>query len=460
MLPYDRMGVPVGLRAILPGSRMTPSQGSDAKPAQKPLAALAVKVQIAVASALVLAIGAWIAPRIPATPLSVPEERPAPLLEQQVQLQEAARPFRGVQDVATRVRDYNVAIPSTEPRAVATENDFSETIDRPQAAGFGVFVSERYVLTHALALDGRTSAQVFRPDGSTVEGQVVAYEPSSGLVLLQPEGSGSPSVVIARESPEPGTLAVAVGRWEGRDVAVPLFITHVEDGQYRVAAANGSVLPGMPVYNVDGELLAVAGGDDGEGAFAVPDAADRLIARASAGERLTSLGIAFQELTGSLTRAFGDTGVLISDVVPGGPADIAGIQPGDVLLAIGEVAVDSSGTATRVLGSATVNIATTLRVLRTRRVRTLEVTPASAYEVAALARAREGPSGPEARALFPGALLDRASIPGSAGVISVNGRTVTSRAQAQRELRRSRQPAVLSLVHGNRRFFAVVERAP
>lgn len=105
---------------------MTLSQASDPKPAQKLLAAHAIKIRIAVGSGLVLAVGAWLTPPAAPTALSAPQERPAPLLEEQVQLREMARPFRGVQDVATRVRDHNVAILSSEPRTVATHNDFSE----------------------------------------------------------------------------------------------------------------------------------------------------------------------------------------------------------------------------------------------------------------------------------------------------------------------------------------------
>lgn len=163
---------------------MTPSlELDDAKPPRKLLAALGMKIRIAFASGLVLAAGILLAPGAAPTALSAPQERPAPLLEEQVQLREVVRPFRGVQDVAARVRDYNVAIPFAEPGAVATQNDFSETTTRSRAAGFGVFVSETYLLTHALALDGRSSTQVSTADGQMFEAQVAAYERSSGLLL-------------------------------------------------------------------------------------------------------------------------------------------------------------------------------------------------------------------------------------------------------------------------------------
>lgn len=72
---------------------MTLSQASDPKPAQKLLAAHAIKIRIAVGSGLVLAVGAWLTPPAAPTALSAPQERPAPLLEEQVQLREWLVPF-------------------------------------------------------------------------------------------------------------------------------------------------------------------------------------------------------------------------------------------------------------------------------------------------------------------------------------------------------------------------------
>jgi S1-C subfamily serine protease len=131
---------------------------------------------------------------------------------------------------------------------------------------------------------------------------------------------------------------------------------------------------------------------------------------------------------------------------------------GDVLLAVGGVQIDSGETAARALSTADVGAVTTLRVRRTARVTDVEVTPTFAYEIAALARATgESASGPEARALFPAAVLQASSIPPAARVISVNGRAVTSRAQVQRELRLARRTIPVLLRQGRDQFFAAVE---
>jgi S1-C subfamily serine protease len=256
-----------------------------------------------------------------------------------------------------------------------------------------------------------------------------------------------------------GALAVGVGRSNGLDLAVPVFVTAVGEGRYTIGAVNGAILPGMPVFNLAGELLAIAT-PEGEEMRAIPirDAADRLIAQSSTGERRSSFGVGFQAPTGLLTRSFGAEGIVVTEVLAGGPADLADLQVGDAILSVGDVAIDSVETATRALTSAQVGISVLLRVRRSGRVRDLEVTPGLAYEVAALARASADASGgPEARVVFPPTLLESAAIPATARVISMNGRPIASRAQAERELRRVRTPVPILLRHGNRQFFVAVE---
>jgi hypothetical protein len=48
-------------------------------------------------------------------------------------------------------------------------------------------------------------------------------------------------------------------------------------------------------------------------------------------------------------------------------------------------------------------------------------------------------------------------IPASARVVSVNGRTLTTRAQVQRELRLARRPIPLVIRDGNTQFLAALE---
>jgi hypothetical protein len=53
-------------------------------------------------------------------------------------------------------------------------------------------------------------------------------------------------------------------------------------------------------------------------------------------------------------------------------------------------------------------------------------------------------------------VLDSAGIPGTARVLAMNGREVSSRAQADGELRRSRAPVPLLLRQGDHQYFAAI----
>jgi S1-C subfamily serine protease len=428
---------------------------------RKLLAAGALKIRIAVGSGLVLAIGAWLAPRAAQTGLTAPQEHAAPLLEEQVQLQDVSRPFVGVQDVAAPVRQHSVAILVPPSPAVPSRTDYSESVRtaRP-AAGFGVFVSDTHVLTHSAALNGRSVADVSMGRGLATSAQVVSYEPATGLVLLRVQrAEGAASAPFAVQTPTPGELAVAVGRSDERELAVPVFVTSVGPDDYTIGAANDALLPGMPVFNLAGELLAVTA-PDGRAVRGIPvrQATERMLTRAATGERRSSFGLGFQVPIGTLAETFGDDGVIISAVLPGGPADAADIRVGDVLLTVGDVQIDSADAAARALSTAGVGTPITLRVRRGARVSDIQATPAVAYEIAALARsAVDVPPGPEARVLFPAPVLEASAIAPSTRVVSVNGRALTTRAQVQRELRLARRPIPVLLREGDDQFFAAVE---
>jgi hypothetical protein len=61
------------------------------------------------------------------------------------------------------------------------------------------------------------------------------------------------------------------------------------------------------------------------------------------------------------------------------------------------------------------------------------------------------------RLLFPATVLDREGIPSTARIVSINRRPVSSVAQARRELRPARNPALMLLRQGDQQFFAAIE---
>ena len=428
--------------------------------APKLLASRLLRLRIAVASLLVLLLGSLAAPRIAKTQLeSAPQEHAAPLLEEQAQRREVEAPFLKLQEVAAEVRRFSVAIATDSRPTVRIVTDFLEPAQTSEAAGFGAYVSPTQILTHASVLDGRTSVVVRAADRAPIEATVAAYEPSTGLVLLTL--TSDPLVTAPRAAttdPVAGAIVVGAAHWDGRDIAAPVFVTSV--GQDRYAIAGHSLPSGVPLYTLQGELLAIVVNDGAE-AYAVPvkDAASRLTSLAATGQRRTAIGIFFQQPTLALAEVVGPRGILVTDVVGGGPADVAGVEPGDLLLAVGNATVDTIETATRVVRELPASTAATLRVRRGREELSVAVTPLPAYEIAALARVHaDDATGPEARALFSDAQLEQGGLAPNARILSVNGRALTSRRDVERELTRTRTPLVVLVRQGEHQFFAVIPR--
>jgi S1-C subfamily serine protease len=428
--------------------------------APKLLASPRLKLQIAALCAVVLTVGALLAPRSASPPMVAPsQEHAAPLLGEQVQSREASRPFGGIQDVAARLRGSSVTVVETSA-AAPTVSDFSTPPAMVTAAGFGVHITATQILTHAEALEGRTTVRLVLPGGLSGDAEVVAFDPPTGLTLLQGSWSGARVATLAGTAPEPGALAIAAAWADGRDIAVPLFVTSAAEGRFSSSAVDALILPGMPIYTLDGELFAVAAGrDPSPELIAVRDVASRLLVQAASGARIGSFGVTLQTLTAGLASAFGDRGVLIADVLDGGPADAAGLRPGDVLLAIGDRELIDADAAARIIATLPVNTEAPCQILRAGRPRTLGVSPVTAYEVSAAARAAGGAvsAAPAARALFEAADLQRSGIAPDSRILLVNGRAVASRVQAARELQRGSGPVPVLVRHRERQYFAVIE---
>jgi hypothetical protein len=280
------------------------------------------------------------------------------------------------------------------------------------------------------------------------------------LALLRTVRAGASAVALEGTPPVAGALAVGVGHWGGQRVATPVFFTHVSRGEFRLTV-DAALLPGMPIFTITGGLLAIVGNaPDASVAYPVSDAATRLLTRAAVNDQRPSVGIALQAITEPLRAVFSEGAVVITEVIDGSPADRAGIRVGDVLQAVGTAAIDSVDAAARALRETKVGAPVVLHLWRAGRPVSIETTPESAFDAASRARAAEPTASPRAAELLSADMLARSGIPGSAAVVALNGRVVTSRAQVDLELRRAKRPLPILVRVGDQQFFVAVERQP
>jgi S1-C subfamily serine protease len=254
----------------------------------------------------------------------------------------------------------------------------------------GVAIDTDLVVTPGIGVhDGVVSVR--RGDGQTFDGTVLGRSAATGLTVLSVSGLGAPTPATA-DVPRVGSLALAVGRtWSGNlytalaPVAVvggPLRTGRASEiaQVIRLGVAPHGALTGGALVDGAGRLIGIVTSMAIRGTtvaipIALATAATRdVVARGGARQGylgISSVPVALARRQRTETR---DGGLLVTGVVDGGPADLAGVLVGDVLVAFdGQPVADADDLVTRLHGSR-LDQPTPLGVLRGERLETLPVT--------------------------------------------------------------------------------------
>lgn len=230
--------------------------------------------------------------------------------------------------------------------------------------GSGVIIrSDGHVLTSHHLVDGATRIELISADGQSWLAQPTGSDPETGLaVVAMPASKVQSAVLGSARRLRVGQLAVVVGAPgtpQGSPSATagviaglgevihvrgrPVYDLIVTDATISVRAAGGPLLDGSGA--VVGIATKMFGGGDDRMGLAIPiDLARRVAADLILHGRATYAwaGLVASDLDPGGAEEYGVTkGTLVQDVVPGSPAEQAGIVAGDVVTAVGHAAISS-----------------------------------------------------------------------------------------------------------------------
>jgi serine protease Do len=241
------------------------------------------------------------------------------------------------------------------------------TVRTGDGVGSGVVYQPDVVLTNHHVVAGATEVTIDYADGTSSDGTVLASDEVTDLAVIRTARGGLPVPEYRTELPRPGDPVLAIGSPLGFEGTVTSGIVSALNRQIPGSATQSSALvdliqvdAAISPGNSGGALLDATGRVIGineayippaAGAvslgFAIPaatavDIADQLLADGTATHPV--LGVNVARLTPEIIRAYGldaESGALVTRVPAGGPAAAAGVQAGDVVVALGQHEVGS-----------------------------------------------------------------------------------------------------------------------
>ena len=288
---------------------------------------------------------------------------------------------QSVEALVTRVSPsvVQVLVTGYGPVEDSGRGDTDVVIGRQRSMGSGVIIDpDGFIITNAHVVSGAQRVQVVVPAvhasepalrslisarGRTVDARVVGIASEVDLALLKIELTGLPALPMANyDEVHQGQMVFAFGSPEGLRNSVTMGVVSAVARQpdadhpmvyIQTDAPINHGNSGGPLVNVDGQVVGInafiltdSGGSQGLG-FAIPCAVVSVAypqLRKYGHLHRSEIGVQVQTITPELARGLAlakDSGLVVSDLLPEGPAAAAGLQIQDVIESIDDVPMDS-----------------------------------------------------------------------------------------------------------------------
>lgn len=267
-------------------------------------------------------------------------------------------------------------------------------------SGFVIDLNQGYIMTNNHVVQDADEIQLKFPNGDTHEAKIVGRDPNTDIAIVQIKDrsfnkNGLSQLVLGNsDDVNVGDFAVAVGAPYGLEASVSFgIISAIGRGSLSITQmgnfiqTDAAINPGNsggPLLNASGQVIGVntaiysrSGGYNGIG-FAVPsNLARRIAEQLIGGGKVTRgyIGVGLQpidsELQKSLNLPKDAGGTLVARVVDGGPADKAGIEPGDVITSVNKKPVRNESEAINAIGLMAPGSTATITIVRNGKTRDL-----------------------------------------------------------------------------------------
>jgi Do/DeqQ family serine protease len=229
---------------------------------------------------------------------------------------------------------------------------------RASSLGSGVIVSNTgYIVTNHHVVEAADEIEVALHDGKKLLAKVVGNDPETDLAVLRVDAENLPAITFgSSDALKVGDVVLAIGNPFGVGQTVTggivsalgrtgLGINTFENFIQTDAAINpgnsGGALvdAGGNLVGINTAIFSRSGGNLGIG-FAIPVSTAKMVLEQivkSGSVTRGWIGVEVQEITPAVAESFGlpsTRGALIAGVLRGGPADKAGVKPGDVLVEV------------------------------------------------------------------------------------------------------------------------------
>jgi len=265
------------------------------------------------------------------------------------------------------------------------------------------------ILTNSHVASGQDELKVKLSDGREFDAKLRGSDPKTDIAVLEIKGSNLPTAKLGNsELIQPGEMCMAIGSPFGLEQTVTIghvsakgrrgFRRDTYENYIQVDAAINPGNSGGPLINLRGEVIGIntmivtpSGVFSGVGLSIPINMAKSVMAELLEKGKVTRawLGIVFSPLPKEAAELLKiDHGVQVNQVVPGDPADKAGIKEGDILLEFDGVKIDDGEKFRELVAKSKVGATVPVKVLRGKKTLNLKVTLTEQPEDLAATRTR------------------------------------------------------------------------